>query len=165
MLAYVASQQMAERGDLWPYSTRATEARGGRYKRFMRRVVCRRKRSVGGSKRAVKNRKTGKVSFVKQAYHSCVSKQLLRQGAAQEVNAHLSSGRSRLKTTGRKTLTRTLPKWEDEGERPLPTMGNLLDCDSLRAMLIVAVDFFESAVQFPTRIPITALRRAAHCGQ
>jgi len=52
-----------------------------------------------------------------------------------------------------------------EGERPLPTMGNLLDCDSLRAMLIVAVGFFESAVPFPTRIPITALRRAAHCGQ
>ena len=33
LAAYIVPQQMAERGDLWPYSTRAVEGRGGRVKK------------------------------------------------------------------------------------------------------------------------------------
>merc|ERR1712113_260001 len=133
MVAYVASRQTAERGDLWPYSTRATEARGGLYKRIKAKVCCQRKRSAeqGSVVRAHRNKKLGRTSFKKQSYNSSTTKQLMRAGAAAELYSHRLAGRSRLKTTGRKTLTRTLPKWADEGQ-PLPKMGNLLDVQQLK---------------------------------
>ena len=43
MFAYVAPVQMRRKGNLWPYSTRATEGRGARYKRIVRTTVCHRK--------------------------------------------------------------------------------------------------------------------------
>ena len=161
MVAYVAARQMAKRGDLWPYSTRATEARGGLYKR-LKKVTCQRKRAaeLGDVVRAVRNEKLGVVEFKKQRYDSSTSKQLLRGAAAQEASAHRSGGRSRLKTTGRKTLTRTLPKWEEEAH-PLPKMGCLLDVEALKPMLARAASFFAGAEGFPAKVPLEALRRAA----
>jgi hypothetical protein len=38
LVTEVASRQTALKGDLWVYSTRATEAKGGRFKRIKRKV-------------------------------------------------------------------------------------------------------------------------------
>ena len=139
LVAYVAPRQMAKRGDLWPYSTRAVEARGGRYKRISRRVNHR-KRSALDIK-AVQNLKLGTVNFKKSAYNSSRTLQMSRAACMQEESAHGSHGRSRLATTGRNTLVRTLPKWL---EAELPPMGQLLDPDALTAMLARAATFFDA---------------------
>ena len=62
--AYVVPRQMAQRGDLWPYSTRAVEGRGGRYKKVRRKVVCFRKPAKEIWK-AVRNVKQKSMSFRK----------------------------------------------------------------------------------------------------
>ena len=79
LIAYVAPRQMARRGDLWPYSTRAVEARGGRYKRISRKVAHR-KRSALDIK-AVQNLRLGTVSFKKTSYNSSRTLQMSRVGS------------------------------------------------------------------------------------
>jgi hypothetical protein len=148
IVAYVIPRQMAERGNLWPYSTRAVEARGARYKKIRRRVVCFRQ-PAKEVMRAVRNKKSGTVSFKKSAYASCSTIQMLRTSSSQEESAHRSTGRSRIATTGRLTLCRTMPKWEQE---ELPEMGNLLEPEALLGMLEKLSLMFadEAAVGFAT---------------
>jgi hypothetical protein len=131
-MLYIAALQTAKHGNLWPFSTRATEGRGARYKKYMRKVVCRRKRSTKTVHRAVRNLKTGVYSFKAQSYNSSTTLQLLRLAAAQEESAHRDGARVRLGTTGRKTLCRELPKWQQE---ELPTIGQLMDPDALEALV------------------------------
>ena len=159
MTAYVAACQMAELGDLWPYSTRATEARGGRYKR-LKKVTCQRPRAKAPVMRGVLNKKLGRVAFKKQGYNSSTSFQLLRGACAQEESAHRLSGRNRLRTTGRKTLKRIVPKWLED-EHPMPAIGQLLDPSALKRMFFKAAEFFTDAKDFPAKVPLRALRVAA----
>ena len=160
MVAYVAARQMAKVGDLWPYSTRATEARGGRYKR-LKKITCQRKRCTGYTHRGfLKGKLLGAVEFKKQRYNSSTSFQLLRGACAQEANAHRLSGRSRLRTTGRKTLKRTVPKWQEDAF-PMPPMGRLLDASAVREMFSKAANFFAKSNAFPCPLPLRALRLAA----
>ena len=84
----------------------------------------------------------------------------MRAGAANELYSHRAAGRSRLKTTGRKTLTRTLPKWEEEGFS-LPPMGRLLDIQHLKVMLLRAVGILSQIEDFPAPLPFKRMRRAA----
>ena len=140
LFGIVVPQQVAERGDLWPYSTRCTEGRGARYKRIHRRITCER-RPAEEVWRAVQNLKLSTHAFKKQAYRSKLSLQLTRTAVAQEEAAHRENSRSHIKTTGRNTLYRTLPKWvQDE----LPEMGYLLDPDVLPALVDKAIGFFRS---------------------
>ena len=147
LMAYVASQQMATRGNLWPYSTRAVEGRGGRYKRIDARITCKRKRAKEAVWKAVRNKKHGTVSFKKTSYNSTRTLQLLTTSCSQEKSAHGLHGRSRLSTTGRKTLARSMPKWQQE-EAPL--MGRLLDPVALRELITAAALQFTGAVNFST---------------
>ena len=140
LFAVIVPQQVAERGNLWPYSTRCTEGRGARYKRIRRRITCER-RPAEETWRAVRNLKLGTHAFKKQGYKSRLSTQLVRTAVAHEEAAHKENSRSKVKTTGRNTLYRTLPKYlTDE----LPEMGNLLDPDRLPALIQKALDFFTS---------------------
>ena len=140
LFGIVVPQQVAERGDLWPYSTRCTEGRGARYKRIRRRITCER-RPAEEVWRAVQNLKNGAHSFKKQAYRSRLSTQLVRTAVAQEEAAHRENSRSHIRTTGRNTLNRTLPKWlQDE----LPEMGYLLEVDVLPTLIDKALGFFKS---------------------
>lgn len=142
MFAYIAPLQMKKYGrSLWPFSTRATEGRGGRYKRFKRRVVSQRKRS-SDVHRAVRNIKKGTVHFKKSTYNSSMCEQPMQLACAQEQIAHGKFARRRLSRTGRKTLVRTLPKWK--AVEP-PPMGNLLDYDALVDMLGRVQGFFSRA--------------------
>ena len=154
LAAYIVPQQMAERGDLWPYSTRAVEGRGGRYKRIRRKVVCFRKPAKDVWK-AVRNARLHSFSFKKQSYCSNSSLQTLRTAASQEVSAHGAHGRSRLATTGRRSLQRTLPKYQEE-EREQREMGKLLDPDALVVMLEQAAAVFRdaAAVGFATEAEV-----------
>ena len=45
--ALVASRQQKEKGDLWRFSTRSVEGRGGQLRRIGRRMICWRRRSKG----------------------------------------------------------------------------------------------------------------------
>ena len=146
LIAYIACQQMAIRGDLWPYSTRAVEGRGGRYKRIDRRIICKRKRA-SKVMRAVRNVKLGVVSFKESAYNSTRTLQMLRASTSQEVSAHSLHGRSRISTTGRKTLNRSMPKWK---QAEIPVLGRLLDPVALEEMLVIAALQFQDAVHFST---------------
>jgi hypothetical protein len=139
MFAYVAPLQMRHKGDLWPFSTRATEGRGARYKRIKRTTTCHRK-PAAEVMRAVRNLKVGTHSFKKSAYSSRSSLQLLRGAVAQERSAHAGGGRSRIATTGRRTLVRSLPKWL---EAETPEMGRLLDPAALEVLVEKAAAFFE----------------------
>ena len=154
LAAYTAALQTMGRGDLWPYSTRAVEARGGRYKRIQRKVVCHRKRAAE-IWRSVRNVRLGTVSFKKQSYNSNSTLQMLRTGCAQETSAHGLHGRSRLSTTGRKTLVRTMPKWQ---EAELPEMGRLLDVAAVVEMLERANEMLTGAVGFETSAHIDTAR-------
>ena len=140
LFAVVVPQQVADRGDLWPYSTRCTEGRGARYKRIRRRIACER-RPKAEVWRAVANLKLGTHSFKKQSYTSSMTTQVVRCAVAQEEAAHRLGSRSRARTTGRNTLNRTLPKWVSD---ELPEMGYLLDPDVLPTLIVKALSFFES---------------------
>ena len=146
LVAYVLPQQMAKIGDAWPYSTRAVEGRGGRLKRISRKTVCFRKRSKEVWK-SVKNLKLATTCFKKSAYNSSRTLQMFRIQAAQEESSHAAHGRSRLTTTGRNTLKRNLPKW-NEAERP--EIGKLLDPVVLAAMVLRASVVFATATTFET---------------
>ena len=147
LCAYVLPQQMAKYGDLWPYSTRAVEGRGGRLKRISRKTCCFRKRSKAEVGKSVRNLKLATVSFKKAPYNSSRTLQMFRTQMAQEESGHDSHGRSRLSTTGRKTLKRTMPKW-NEAERP--EIGKLLDPVALADMVARASAVFASATTFET---------------
>ena len=84
--------------------------------------------------RAVRNLKTGVHSFKKQRYNSSTSLQLLRLAAAQEESAHRVDARQRLGTTGRTTLNRQLPKWQQE-ELPTIGIGQLMDASALEELV------------------------------
>ena len=160
MIAYVAARQTADAGDLWAYSTRATESRVGRYKR-LKKTTCQRPRAIGDVFRSVRNKKLGIIQFKKQRYNSSTSFQLLRGGCAQEANAHRLTGRSRIKTTGRKTLKRTAPKWEED-KHPMPPLGRLLDPEALKCMLSKAGAFFTAhASELPSKVPLRMIRLVA----
>ena len=137
LVAYVASRQMAKRGDLWRYSTRAVEARGGRYKRISRKVAHRKRSAL--DMKSVRNLKLAAISFKKSSYNSSRTLQMARIACMQEESAHGAHGRSRLSTTGRNTLARSMPKWE---EAEAPPMGQLLCPDALAGMLVRAAEFF-----------------------
>ena len=57
-------------------------------------------------------------------------------------------------------MTRTLPKWADEGQ-PLPKMGNLLDVQQLKVMLVRAAGILSQLDDFPAPVPFRKMRRAA----
>ena len=140
LFAAVVPRQVARRGDLWPYSTRCTEGRGARYKRVRRRITCER-RPAEEVWRAVQDLKKGTHTFVKQHYASRLTTQLMRTAVAQEEAAHKPGSRSGVRTTGRNTLNRTLPKYlADE----LPEMGNLVNIDVLPSLIVKALEFFDS---------------------
>ena len=87
------------------------------------------------------NLKKGTHAFVKQAYNSRLTTQLVRTAVAHEEHAHKPNSRSGVRTTGRNTLDRTVPKWlQDE----LPEMGYLLDVDVLPTLIDKALGFFKS---------------------
>lgn len=90
--------------------------------------------------KAVRNLKTGTHSWKKCSYSSRSTLQLLRGAVAQERSAHMGGGRSRIATTGRSTLVRSLPKWK---EAETPEMGCLLNPAALEALLGKAAAFFE----------------------
>ena len=95
----VATRQMRKCGNLWRFSTRAVEGRGGRLKHIGRRMVCWRLRSNGKYKRIVRGR------VVEQTYSSAPERQLMRTACSREERAHTQQ-RSRVATTGRNTLKR-----------------------------------------------------------
>ena len=90
---------MRKCGNLWRFSTRAVEGRGGRLKHIGRRMVCWRLRSNGKYKRIVRGR------VVEQTYSSAPERQLMRAACSREERAHTQQ-RSRVATTGRNTLKR-----------------------------------------------------------
>jgi hypothetical protein len=104
-------------------------------------VTCSRKR-VEVYFRAVHNAKLGTHCFKQSSYKSCSSLQMMRTELAQSESAHSLHGRSRLQTTGRSTLTRTLPKYQ---ETELPSMGHLLEAEALVEMLEKVFKIFERA--------------------
>ena len=108
----VGSRQMRQRGDLWRFSTRAVEGRGGRLKHIGRRMICWRRRSS----RYLRNVR-GKV--VAQTYTSAPERQLMRAACAREDRAH-TQPRSRLALTGRNTLKRSFDKVEAVA---MPSLG------------------------------------------
>ena len=148
LAAYIVPQQMAERGDLWPYSTRAVEGRGGRVKKVRRSVVCFRKPAKEIFK-AVRNVKQNSFAFKKSYYSSCSTLQTMRTLVSQEESANNLHGRNRIATTGRHSLLRTLPKYQ---QHELPEMGKLLDPVALVSMLEKAAAVFSdvAAVGFAT---------------
>ena len=96
-------------------------------------------------------------SFKKQSYCSNSSLQTLRAAASQEASAHGAHGRSRLSTTGCRSLQRTLPKYQEE---ELPEMGRLLDPDALVYMLEKAAVVFSdaAALGFSTAAEVAVAR-------
>ena len=105
------------------------------------------------------NKKLGTHNFKQQAYNSSTSQQLLRLGAAHEESSHRKAGRTRLATTGRKTLKRNVPKWQQEAN-PRPPKGKLLDAKALREILAKAIAYFDERPLFPTGIPRKAMKKA-----
>jgi len=110
-LMRIAALQMRVKGDLWRFSTRCVEGRGGQIKRIARRMVCWRRR-CSAYKRSVKARGGG-TRVITQSYNSTPERQLMRQACKREDRGH-KRPRSRLATTGRKTLARVVPKSEDD---------------------------------------------------
>ena len=120
----VASRQMKEWGDLWRFSTRAVEGRGGRLKRIGRRMICWRRRSTGKYRRIVRDK------VIEQTYSSAPERQLMRAACAREDRAHTQQ-RSRVATTGRNTLVRTGLKADPAAKVAL---GGNLSLDFVRKM-------------------------------
>ena len=126
----VASQQMRKWGDLWRFSTRAVEGRGGRLKHIGRRMICWRRRSNGKYKRIVR----GKV--VSQTYTSAPERQLMRAACSREERVHTQQ-RSRLATTGRNTLKRTFDKVE-AAEQPALGGGVSVSSSGVKKLCVAA---------------------------
>ena len=124
----VASRQMLRRGDLWRFSTRSVEGRGGRLKHIGRRMICWRRRSNGKYKRIVGGKE------VEQTYTSTPERQLLRAAVAREERAHTQQ-RSRMATTGRNTLKR---QWDKVDAAAMPSLGGDLKPDFVKKMCVAA---------------------------
>ena len=147
-----AALQTAEHGDLWPYSTRSVEGRGGRIKKAKRNRVCHRARTTSSDvMRAVRNLKNGALNFKATNYNSSASEQMMRVMCQQEESAHVKNGRQRLATTGRKTLNRAVPKWETD---ELPRASKpMLEIGELRRMVAFISNMAANAtwgVEMPT---------------
>ena len=121
---------MRRRGDLWPYSTRAVEGRGGQLKKIGRRIICWRRRCQGTYKRNIKRK--GATRTVVQSYGSAPEKQLMRASCFREDRAHAQK-RSRVATTGRKTLARSVPKAE---EAALPELGDVMQPERMKRLCL-----------------------------
>ena len=121
---------MRQWGDLWKFSTRAVEGRGGRLKHIGRRMICWRRRSNGKYKRMIRD------NVVSQTYTSAPEYQLMRASCAREDRAH-SQKRSRVATTGRATLVRSGAKLEAMEK---PSMGGELQPEFVKKMCIAAHD-------------------------
>ena len=80
LTVWVASRQIAERGDLWAYSTSPIESRGARMKRIARSCVSWR----GPSMRCLDSEKSQGKASAPRPYESCAMLQLLRSVVAQE---------------------------------------------------------------------------------
>ena len=115
---------MLERGDLWRFSTRSVEGRGGRLKHIGRRMICWRRRSIGKYTRLVGEKP------VSQTYTSAPERQLMRAACSREDRAHTQL-RSRVATTGRHTLSRTGAKI---GAAPAVSLGGELGSDFVKKM-------------------------------
>lgn len=112
---WVIPLQIAEVGDLWPFSTGPVEQRGARLKRIAREVVSWRPPDDG-----FVNDANGKRHFVKRRkYDTCAMLQLLRACVAQEVEwdrprlggPDLSVSERRMLQRGRVSLIQEAPGW------------------------------------------------------
>ena len=124
----VATRQMRKYGNLWRFSTRAVEGRGGRLKHIGRRMVCWRRRSNGKYKRIVRGR------VVEQTYSSAPERQLMRAACSREERAHTQQ-RSRVATTGRNTLKREFAKVDAPAKLQL---GGALEPAFVKKMAVAA---------------------------
>ena len=89
------------------------------------------------------NLKLGRAEFKRSSYSSRMSLQMARAAVGQERSMHRKGGRSRLSSTGRRTLIRSGPKWKRVEP---PPMGMLLDVAALEVMIGKAASFFASSV-------------------
>ena len=121
------SRQIRAEGDLWRFSTRSVEGRGGRIKRISRSIVCWRRR-CSSYQRSVRTKTGHRV--ITQAYNSTPEKQMLRAAISYEDRIH-SSKRSRITLTGRNTLVRTIPKAQ---QAAMPALGDALEPERLKRM-------------------------------
>ena len=122
-------RQIHARGDLWRFSTRSVEGRGGRIKRISRRIVCWR-RNCKSYQHSVRTKTGHRV--ITQSYSATPEKMLMRGACAAEISTHADK-RSRLATTGRNTLARTIPKAQ---EAELPALGNVLELEHVKRMCL-----------------------------
>ena len=83
----VVPRQMRDKGDLWRFSTRSVEGRGGRIKRISRRIVCWRRKCTS-YQRSVRTKTGHRV--ITQSYNSTPEKQLLRGAISYEDRSHNS---------------------------------------------------------------------------
>lgn len=123
------SRQMRLKGDLWRFSTRSVEGRGGRIKRISRRIVCWR-RNCKSYQRSIRT-KTGH-RIITQSYNATPEKMLMRGACSAEISAHADQ-RSRLASTGRNTLARTIPKAQAAA---LPELGEVLEIERMKRMCL-----------------------------
>ena len=92
----IVPRQMRRWGDLWRFSTRSVEGRGGRLKHIGRRMLCWRRRSATYH-RTVKA-KDGGSQIINQSYNSTPERQLMRAACSPEDRGHTQK-RSKLATT------------------------------------------------------------------
>jgi hypothetical protein len=124
----VGSRQMLNKGDLWRFSTRAVEGRGGRLKHIGRRMICWRRRSTGKYRRIVRDK------VVQQTYTSSPERQLMRAACSREDRAHTQQ-RSRIAATGRNTLKRQGDKLD--AASPV-SLGGGVELGAVKKMCVAA---------------------------
>ena len=127
----VAARQTRKWGDLWRFSTRAVEGRGGQLKRIGRRIICWRHRCKGSYQRNI--RRKGATKTITQGYGSAPHRQLMKVSCFREHGAH-SRKRARLATTGRNTLVRSVPKVESAESAALPELGDVLELPRVKRL-------------------------------
>ena len=86
LFATIVLRQMRRWGDLWRFSTRSVEGRGGRLKHIGRRMLCWRRRSAK-YRRTVKA-KGGGSRVIEQSYTSTPERQLMRAACSREDCGH-----------------------------------------------------------------------------
>ena len=131
-LMRIAARQMRAKGDLWRFSTRCVEGRGGQIKRIARKIVCWRRRCPA-YQRSIKARGGG-TRVITQSYNSTPERQLMRQSCKREDRAHKRT-RSRLATTGRNTLARVVPKAENDDPQGIKRpRGDVLAAETVKRL-------------------------------
>ena len=119
LTVWVASRQIAQRGDLWAYSTAPIESRGARMKRIVRSCISWRGPAPRDPPRDPESEKSeANKASATRPYESCAMLQLLRSVVAQEQiwqSPHLAGGglsvsQRRLLATGRATIVKKEPK-------------------------------------------------------